>query len=126
MSWDKKIKDKSLNFYKFIYDSSSIVIDPKNWNSYAEFLVKILDLTSEKDQNKILKMEFTDELNSLEFLIKNQAYKTSFIKLFFIFDINTQKNCIYYYRSRTQHTLDEKVIQIEYQTFSDILKEWDI
>ena len=62
-------------------DSYFMILDPSNWESYKPFFVKSLGLTNENDVNRILCMDFTEELGVIEFVSEQYDIKVTYLKL---------------------------------------------
>ena len=93
---------------KYKFDCSIVVVDPKNWDSYAPFLISSLGLTGESDKNMVMGMRYTDsdQWNTYDFMIEYDfggTYTESYIKLFFRKE--DRKYHICFFRVKSEHTL---------------------
>ena len=137
LQYKEEITKQELIKSHFKYDSSSIIIDPKKWNSYSKSLILSLGLTINEDKNKILSMKINDsnQWTVHDFFITHDCdstYTQSFIKLFFIFDIEIRKIRICFFRIRSDQTLNtgmkwdhnsKLIASLEYQTCIQALKQ---
>lgn len=138
-------REQKLIVSHFKFDCSFVVVDSKNWVSYAPFLITSLGLTGEADKNKVMGMKFTDsdQWDTFDFMVEYDmggTYTESFIKLFFLKEKFTRKYHLCFFRVKSEHTvkgsmrwcqeyfMDDGLLKasLEYRTTSEAIKQLSV